>query len=62
MHDQLAGSKAMKQLCQMVTRPAHAGLDMAVAQLLTDFMFLFGCAPWRHAALVLHALQQGRRC
>jgi len=44
VHEQLAHSKIIKYLEKMLLRPPFAGLDMAVAQLLTDVSFICGCA------------------
>ncbi len=47
VHDQLAGSRVIKALSNQVARPAFAGLDVAVAQLLVDFAWLYGCVCMR---------------
>jgi hypothetical protein len=40
--DQLALSKCMKHLERLLNRPPFPGVEMAAAQLLMDWAFLFG--------------------
>eukprot|EP00882_Tetradesmus_deserticola_P031233 GHRQ01035315.1.p1 GENE.GHRQ01035315.1~~GHRQ01035315.1.p1 ORF type:complete len:162 (+),score=55.50 GHRQ01035315.1:106-591(+) len=42
VRDQLALSKCMKQLERLLNRPPFPGVEMAAAQLLMDWAFLFG--------------------
>lgn len=42
VHDQLAGSKVLKYLERLLNKPPFPGVEMAAAQLLMDWAFLYG--------------------
>lgn len=42
VRDQLVGSKVMKYLERLLNKPPFPGVEMAAAQLLMDWAFLYG--------------------
>lgn len=55
MHDQLVGSKVPKYLERLLNRPPFPGVEMAAAQLLMDWAFLYG---W----VLLHVFELHTAC
>jgi hypothetical protein len=42
VHDQIVSSKVIKYLERLLNRPPFPGVEMAAAQLLMDWAFLYG--------------------